>query len=83
MVGALKGVGKGLVGGPFKLLAAMAAPIAYPLKGLDVQMSKAFARQRRDPVVMVLIEQGEREYAGASSAERQAIVEQWQTVELL
>ena len=77
ILGFFKGAGKGLVGAPIKMFAAAAAPVAYPLKGIDVQMSRAFTSRRRDPVIMARIEQGEWERLKASDAEKQAILEQW------
>ena len=61
-----------------KLFAAAAAPLAYPLRGLDVQMTRLFAGRRRDPVMIARFEQGEWERLKASDAEKQAIVKQWE-----
>ena len=75
--GFFKGIGKGLASAPMKMFAAAAAPVAYPLKGLDVGVSNAFAGRRRDPVVVARIEQGEWERLKASDAEKQAVIEAW------
>nr|OQO00313.1 hypothetical protein B0A51_17763 [Rachicladosporium sp. CCFEE 5018] len=50
VVGGVLGIGKGLVGAPMKLCEAMAAPVGYPLKGIEMEISQAIARRHRDPV---------------------------------
>ena len=64
-----------------KMLAAAAAPVAYPLKGFDVQVSSAFAGRRRDPVVAARIEQGEWERSKASEADVNAILDRWKALQ--
>jgi hypothetical protein len=76
-IGALKGLGKGVVGAPVKLFSAMAAPVSYPLKGVDVRWNKILANRQGDPVIQVKILQGEHEFSLASSEEKAEILRQW------
>ena len=82
VLGAVSGVGKGIAGLPTKWLSAMAAPVAYPLKGLDVTVTNAFRRKRRDLVSLARMELGEWEYAEANKEERQAVVDRWNELQL-
>ena len=64
-----------------KMFAAAAAPVAYPLKGIDVQVSSAFAGRRRDPVILAKIEQGEWDRLKAGDAEKHAVLENWKRLQ--
>lgn len=55
----------------------MAAPIGYPLKGLDVEIATAVAKRHRDPIDAARIAVGEWEYNEASEAERNAVLAAW------
>jgi hypothetical protein len=80
-VGALKGFGKGIVGAPVKMFSAMAAPVGYPLKGVDVRWSRIMANRKGDPVIRAKILQGEHESLLASSEEKAEILRRWHDLE--
>lgn len=73
----MKGAGKGLASAPIKMLSAMAAPVAYALKGLDRQATNLLSGHWHDRVVAMVWEQGEWQYYKAGEAEKQAIVTRW------
>jgi hypothetical protein len=81
LIGALKGFGKGIVGAPVKMFSAMAAPVGYPLKGVDVRWSKIMANRQGDPVIRGKILQGEHEFSSASSEEKAEILRRWHDLE--
>jgi hypothetical protein len=56
---------------------AMSGSVGYSLKGLDVEISKAFNGKSRDVVWTARISQGEQEYSEASDAMKKEIVRQW------
>lgn len=77
ILGAISGVGKGLASAPMKLFSAAAAPVGYPLKGVDVRASKIFARRGGDMVERAMLERGEYELLHATSSQQQAVLKHW------
>lgn len=55
----------------------MSGSVGYSLKGLDVEISKAFNGKSMDVVRAARIAQGEQEYLDATHATREEIVKQW------
>ena len=60
----------------------MAAPVGYPLKGIDMEIAKAVARRYRDPVDTAKIAQGEWEYHESSEVNRQEVLAAWKALSL-
>ena len=77
VIGGIKGIGKGLASAPVKLLAAAAAPVAYPLKGIDVQVTQIAARRQWNHVIAMKVQQGEHEFLEAGKSEKQFIIDRW------
>ena len=75
--GGVKGIGKGLVSAPIKLLAAAAAPAGYSLKGLEVSFDHLVSSRKRDSIVASRLHQGELDYRASSEDEKQAIIARW------
>lgn len=76
-LGALKGIGKGLAGAPVKMFSAMAAPVGYPLKGVDASINSAFNSRKRDPVRQGKIDRGQEEVFSATAEEKTAVLGAW------
>ena len=55
----------------------MSGSVGYSLKGLDVQISKAFNGKSMDVVRAARLTQGEQEYVDATDAMKDEIVERW------
>ena len=77
ILGALKGVGKGLAGAPMKMFSAMAAPVGYPLKGVDVALTSATHAYRRDHIKHAKLDRGQYELSIATAAEKAAVLDAW------
>ena len=61
-------------------ITAAAAPVAYPLKGVDVAVSKLIVKDPEDSIRSARIVQGEYEYAEAREEKRQAILSAWESL---
>ena len=51
--------------------------VGYPLKGIDVAITKGASEKILDPVIHARVAQGELEYEGASEAEKKDIIDRW------
>lgn len=55
----------------------MAAPVAYPLKGLELDFDRLAGLKSPDPIVASRMQQGELDYRASTSAQMQAVIAQW------
>lgn len=55
----------------------MGAIVGYPLKGIDVAITKGASEKILSPVISARVAQGELEYQGASEEEKREIVDRW------
>jgi hypothetical protein len=64
-------------GTAYQLDAAMSGTVGYSLKGLDMEIAKAFGRGHSNAIMVARLAQGEQEYSEASDAAKKEIIEQW------
>lgn len=55
----------------------MSSIVGYPLKGIDVAITKGASEKILSPVVSARVAQGELEYQAASEEEKRDIVDRW------
>jgi hypothetical protein len=55
----------------------MSGTFGYSLKGLDMEISKAFGGGNSNAIMVARLAQGEQEYLKASDATKKEIIEQW------
>jgi hypothetical protein len=55
----------------------MSGIIGYPLKGVDIEVTKAFKKDSTKSIKSSRIAQGEKEYLEANEEERRAVLERW------
>lgn len=55
----------------------MSGIFGYPLKGIDVAITKGASEKILSPVISARVAQGELEYRGASEEEKQEIIDRW------
>lgn len=54
--------------------------MGYPLKGIDVAITKGASEKILSPVISARMAQGELEYRGASEEEKKEIIDRWVTL---
>jgi hypothetical protein len=62
------------------MVAGMSGIAGYPLKGVDVEVTKAFKTDSVKSIKSSRIAQGEKEYLDASAEERRNVVNRWHEV---
>ncbi|KPI34755.1 Sterol 3-beta-glucosyltransferase UGT80B1 [Cyphellophora attinorum] len=77
-VGMAKGAASGILGLPVKFFAAANAIVGYPLKGIDLAVSGAFATDGVAAIKLQTKIQGERELRSLAEQSKQLIVHRWQ-----
>lgn len=55
----------------------MSSIVGYPLKGIDVAITKGASEKILSPVIYARVAQGELEYQEASEEEKREIVDRW------
>jgi hypothetical protein len=60
-----------------KVCLGMSGFVGYPLKGIDVEVTRAFKTDNTKSIKSSRIAQGEKEYLEASEEERRGVLERW------
>jgi hypothetical protein len=60
-----------------KVCLGMSGFVGYPLKGIDVEVTRAFKTDNTKSIKSSRIVQGEKEYLEASEEERSGVLERW------
>lgn len=55
----------------------MSGAVGYPLKGIEVAMTKGASDKILSPILSARMAQGELEYLGASEEEKKEIIDRW------
>lgn len=55
----------------------MSSIVGYPLKGIDVAITRGASEKILSPVIHARVAQGELEYQGASEEEKREVVDRW------
>jgi hypothetical protein len=55
----------------------MSGIVGYPLKGVDIEVTKAFKMDSTKSIKSSRIAQGEKEYLETSEEERRGVLERW------
>ena len=78
--GFVKGAGKGVLGMPVKFFAAACGLVGYPLKGIDLAVSRALQSDDMAAVRFQRMLQGEHEYLELTEDVRTEVVRRWQDI---
>lgn len=77
VLGATKGVGKGVAGIFVKPFGGASAILGYSLKGIDAEITKGATQKIFGPIVSARMAQGELEYLESREEEKKDIIQQW------
>ncbi|KAF1954665.1 UDP-Glycosyltransferase/glycogen phosphorylase [Byssothecium circinans] len=81
-VGFVKGVGRGIVSVPFRVMAGAWSVPAYAMKGLYQEMMKEKGANAQNYIIAARISQGYDEASTISAAERADIISRWKCIKL-
>ena len=78
--GFVKGAGRGVLGAPVKFFAAACGIVGYPLKGIDLAVSRTLQSDGMAAVRFQRMLQGEHEYLELTEDVRKEVVRRWQNI---